>query len=321
MTKHKVRTGGSAANGGMRLLSLKKNGALISMVTPGFIMTLLFSYLPLFGLMLAFKKINLREGILSSPWVGLDNFKFMLNSSGMWDAVRNTLLYNIVFIFIGLVMNVALAIMLSLIKSKLAAKTYQTVLIMPHFLSWVVVSYLLFGFLSMENGYLNRTVLPIFGLSEINWYYTPGVWPAILIIAYFWKNWGFNSIIYSSAIAGIDMEMYEAAKIDGANVFKQIIYITIPSLKPMITILTILSVGSIFSADMGLFYQLPLNVSQLYPATSVVNTYVYNLMTDAGSLSMGMSAAASFVQSVVGFILVVTTNAIVKKLDPERAMF
>lgn len=303
------------------LSELKKNRTLFFMLAPGVVLYLLFNYLPMFGLVLAFKKINYRQSIFLSPWSGLDNFKFMLKSSDLLQAVINTLAYNAVFLFVGMVLAVALAIALDLIRSKMAKKVYQTIMIMPHFLSWVIIAYLLFGFLSLENGIMNRTIMPMLGLESINWYQTPSVWPAILIIAHFWQGWGYESVIYTAAIAGIDMEQYEAAEIDGANLWQRIIYVTIPSIKPMLVIMLIMKVGSILNMDMGLFYQLPMNQPALYGTTNVISTYVYNLVTDSGSLSMGMASAASFVQSIVGFILVVGANKAAKLIDSDTGLF
>lgn len=313
-TKTSLRHGGF-------LKEIKKNKVLFFMLTPGVILYLLFNYLPMFGLVLAFKKINYRQSIFLSPWSGFDNFRFMLKSSDMLQAVINTLAYNAVFLFIGMILAVALAIALDLLRSKMAKKIYQTIMIMPHFLSWVIIAYLLFGFLSLENGIMNRTIMPMLGLKEVNWYQTPSVWPAILIIAHFWQGWGYESVIYTAAIAGIDMEQYEAAEIDGAGLWKRIIYITIPSIKPMLVIMLIMKVGSILNMDMGLFYQLPMNQPALYETTNVISTYVYNLVTDSGSLSMGMASAASFVQSIVGFILVVGANKVAKLIDSETGLF
>ncbi len=300
---------------------LVRNKALFLMLAPGVILYILFNYLPMAGLLLAFKKINYRDGLFMSPWSGLDNFRFMTKSSDLLQSVINTLGYNVVFLFVGTFMAIALAIALDLLRSKLAKKLYQTVMIMPHFLSWVVVAYLLFAFLSVEHGILNRAILPLFGKEAIHWYQTPDVWPAILIIARFWKEWGFDSVIYTAAISGIDAEQYEAAKIDGANLWQQIKHITLPSLKPMITILLIMKVGGILTTDMGLFYQLPMNQAALYETTNVLSTYVYNLVTNSGSLSMGMASAASLVQSVVGFILVLGANKVTKMIDSETGLF
>ncbi len=303
------------------LKEFKKNKSLFLMLAPGVIIYILFNYIPMFGMLVAFKKINYRDGILFSPWSGLDNFKFMTRTSDMLQSVINTLGYNFVFLFIGTLMAIALAIALDLIKNKLAKKVYQTVMIMPHFLSWVVCAYLLFALLSVEHGIFNRVILPLFGMDPIHWYQTPNVWPAILIIAHFWKEWGFDSVIYTAAISGIDVQQYEAAKIDGANLWQQIIYVTLPSLKSMIIIMLIMKVGGMLTIDMGLFYQLPMNQAALYEKTNVISTYVYNLVTNAGALSMGMAAAASFVQSIVGLFLVLAANKVAKMIDKETGIF
>ncbi len=303
------------------LTELKKNKALFFMLLPGVIVYILFNYLPMFGLLLAFKSINYRDGIFGSPWVGLANFKFMTKSGDLLQSVINILGYNFVFLFIGTFMAIALAIALDLIGNKLAKKAYQTIMIMPHFLSWVVVAYLLFSFLSLENGIFNRYLMPLLGLEPINWYQTPNVWPVILIIAHFWKEWGFESVIYTAAISGIDVQQYEAAKIDGANLWQIITRITLPSIRQMVVIMLIMKVGGILTTDMGLFYQLPMNQPALYEKTNVISTYVYNLVTNSGSLAMGMASAASFVQSVVGFVLVLTVNWVAKKIDSSNALF
>lgn len=300
---------------------LKRNSPLFIMLLPGFLFTLLFAYLPMFGIIIAFKKINFIDGIFGSPWVGLQNFEFLFKSSDAWVITRNTVGYNILFIGLGLIINVALAIGLSEIVNKACSKAYQTMILMPHFLSFVIVSYLVFAFLSAEHGFLNTTILPALGKEPVSWYTETRPWPFILSFVNFWKTAGYGSIVYLAAIAGIDTGLYEAAKIDGANRLKQIWYITIPSLVPLMVILTIMNVGKIFNSDFGLFYQVPLNSGTLYPVTNVINTYVYNMLNSAGSSSLGMASAAAFYQSVVGFILVVVTNLIVRKIDPDKALF
>lgn len=302
----------------------RKNWPLYTMFIPGFVFLVLFAYLPMFGIIIAFKNVNLRDGIFGSPWVGFGNFRALFRNESVWIAIRNTLSYNIVFILTGLVFAVALAIALNLIKSKLASKVYQTVYIMPHFLSMVIIAYLVFAFLNMESGFINNKVIPFLmgeGAGKVNWYIKAGAWPFILFIVKTWQTVGYSSIVYLAAIAGIDTEMYEAAAIDGAGIWKQIRFITVPSLKTMMIIMTILNIGKIFSADFGLFYTVTMNSGALYPTTLVTNTYVYNLMTGAGSASMGMSAAASVLQSVVGLIMVVGTNMIVRKIDEESSLF
>ena len=301
--------------------TLKNNVPLLAMILPGAIFLVLFSYLPMFGIIIAFKKYNFAAGILGSPWNGLRNFEFMFSSPDAWVITRNTIAYNLLFIFGGLILNVAMAIGLNELKNKMFSKVCQTIVLMPHFLSYVIVSYLVLAFLHVENGVLNRVVLPLLGADKVDWYATVKAWPWILVFVNFWKTTGYGSVVYLAAIAGIDTQLYEAAQIDGATRWQRIKYITIPSLVPLMIILTIMNVGKIFSADFGLFYQVPLNTGTLYPATNVISTYVYNMLTSAGTGSVGMASAASFYQSIVGFILVMTTNLIVRKIDPESSLF
>lgn len=300
---------------------IKKNMPLFVMLLPGFIATFVFCYLPIFGIVIAFKKFNPMLGMLSSPWCGVDNFKFLFRSSDTYIVFRNTIAYNLVFIFVGLILNVSLAIILNQLRNKFLSKVYQTILIMPYFLSFVIVSYICYAFLNAGNGFFNKSLLPMLGMDSINWYVETAPWPYILIFVHFWKAVGYDSIVYLAAMAGIDMQLYEAAEIDGANRAKQIWYVTLPSLKPIMIIMTIMAVGKIFNADFGLFYQVPMNSGPLYPVTNVINTFVYNMLGQGGISGVGMSSAASFFQSVVGFVLVIVTNQIVRKIDPENSMF
>lgn len=300
---------------------LKRNSPLFLMITPGFIATFLFNYLPIFGIIIAFKKFNVRDGIWGSPWCGLRNFEFLFKSSDSLIILRNTIGYNLVFIFLGLILNVALAIILNMITNKRLSKVYQTILIMPHFLSYVIVSYIVFAFLSVDNGFLNSHIMPSLGMTDYNWYAEIKPWPFIISFVHFWKTVGYGSIVYLAAIAGIDTQLYEAAEIDGANRWQQVIHITLPSLSSIMIIMTIMNIGKIFNSDFGLFYQVPMNSGPLYNATNVISTYVYNTLGKGGITGIGMSSAASFFQSTVGFILVIITNGIVKKIDNESAMF
>lgn len=302
-------------------LGMKKDIPILVMMLPGIILTFLFSYLPMFGVIIAFKNINMRDGILGSAWCGLQNFKFLFHTSDAYVITRNTVGYNLVFIFVGTFLNVTLAILMSLLFSKMASKVYQTIMIMPYFLSFVIVSYLVFAFLSMDNGFLNKHLLPMLGIEPVNWYTTARPWPIILCTVNFWKWTGYSSVVYLAAISGIDTQLYEAAELDGANRWKQILYITLPSLKTLIVIQTILAVGKILNSDFGLFYQVPMNSGALYSTTNTINTYVYNSMVSGGVRSLGMSSAAAFYQSAVGFVLVLVTNKIVNKIDPESALF
>ena len=223
---------------------------LTAMSLPAIILVFMFSYVPMFGLILAFKDFNVRDGIFGSPWNGLANFSYLFKSNDAYIMLRNTLGYNFLFLVVGTVLN--LTIVLGLLRGKWGKKIYQTVFIMPYFLSMVIVSYLVLAFLNMENGFLNRTILPMFGIDPINWYTTEWPWPFILPLVNFWKWTGYSSIMYTAAIAGIDTQLYEAASIDGASLSKQIWHITLPSLRTLVCIQLITQVGSILGGDFGL---------------------------------------------------------------------
>ncbi|MBC8081483.1 MAG: sugar ABC transporter permease [Gorillibacterium sp.] len=296
-----------------------KNRVLYLLFLPGVLFLLAFNYLPMFGIIVAFKEMNYRDGILGSPWIAFKNFEFLFSTPDAWQITRNTVIYNGVFISLGLIVSVGLAIALSEILSKRLAKAYQSILFLPYFLSWVVVSYIGYAFLSPELGLLNRSILEPLGLENINWYHEAKYWPYILTFFNLWKYTGWSVIVYLASITGIDPSYYEAAAIDGATRFQQIRKITIPMLIPMMTILTILSIGRIFSADFGLFFNVTLNSGIIQSTTSVIDTYVYNGLTRLGDV--GMASAASVYQSVIGFILVLSTNFIVKKINPDNALF
>lgn len=277
----------------------------------------------MFGVVIAFKNLRITgkgfiHSLIHSEWVGLKNFQFLFKSSDAWLITRNTVLYNIVFIILGIIVPVFLAIILNEIISRKKAKFYQTAMFLPYFLSWVVVSYCIFAFLSPEKGYLNH-LLNLFGMKSISWYSETKYWPFILTYMNVWKGAGYGTVVYIAAISGIDKTYYEAAMIDGASKWQQIKYITIPLLKPVITILFILSIGRIFNADFGLFYQIPKNSGALYPVTNVIDTYVYRGLTSLGEI--GMSSAAGLYQSTVGLILILLSNFIVKKIDNENSLF
>lgn len=308
---------------GVFFQDILKNKVLLFMVLPGALWFLFFSYLPMFGTIIAFKQYRFsRDGfwasIVNSKWVGWDNFKFLFSTNDAFVITRNTLLYNIAFIFLGLVISVLMAVVLSEIANKRLAKVYQTGMFLPYFLSWVIVGYFAFSFLSSERGLLNQ-ILQHFGVDSIQWYSDPKVWPYILVLVFLWKSVGYNSVVYLAAIMGIDKSLYEAAMIDGASKFQQIRNITIPLLTPIITIMTLLAIGKIFYADFGLFYQVPRDSGTLYSVTNVIDTYVYRGLKTTGEI--GMSTAAGLYQSVVGFVLVMTSNYIVRKYDKDSALF
>lgn len=301
------------------LKELNKNFPLFIMALPGVILLIAFSYLPLFGLIIAFKDVHYDVGILKSPWIGFKNFEFLFKTPDAFIITRNTLLYNFAFIVFGNLAAIATAIALSEMRARFMAKFYQSVMFLPYFLSWVVVAYMAFAFLSVDLGILNTQVLPKLGLEPIAWYVEQKPWPVILILANLWKYTGYNAVIYLAAITGIDPEYYEAALIDGASKWQQIKHITFPLLTPLVVVLVLLGIGRIFYADFGLFYQLPMNSGALYDVTNVIDTYVYRTLI--GMNDIGMASAASFYQSVMGFILVLTSNLIVRRLDPEKALF
>lgn len=298
---------------------IKRNVPLMLMFLPGAIYLLINNYIPMTGLIIAFKQVNWNKGILGSDWVGLSNFEYLFKTKDAWTITRNTLGYNAVFIVLGTVIAIAVAILLNEIRSAKARKFYQTVILLPYLISMVVVSYLVYALLSSENGFINLSILRVLGLNEISWYTEPEYWPAILVIVHIWKTFGYNCILYYAVLVGIDRGYYEAAAIDGATRWQQIRYITMPELLPTIIILTLMSIGKIFYSDFGLFYQVPMNSGPLMDVTSTIDTYVYRSLITLNNV--GMSSAAGFYQSVVGFILVLLANYIVRRIDKDSALF
>ncbi|MEI6055537.1 MAG: ABC transporter permease subunit [Lentisphaerota bacterium] len=300
-----------------------KNFAFLLMVLPGFIWLVLLKYLPMCGAVLAFKNFHFSRGgffqsLWDSSWCGFQNFYFLFNSHTAWVITRNTILYNLVFIITGTILSLAIAVGLSEILNKRLAKLYQTCMFFPYFLSWVVVGYLLFGFISFDKGSIN-SILALFHIPPVQWYDDSAYWPYILTFINLWKNAGYTSVIYLAAIIGIDKQYYEAAEIDGASKWQQVRFITMPHLKGLITVLTLLAVGRIFAADFGLFYQVPLNSGALYPVTDVIDTYVFRGLMYTGDI--GMTTAAGLYQSVVGLVLILVVNNVIKKYDKDSAMF
>ena len=289
------------------------------MMLPGIAYLIINNYIPMAGIVVAFKQYNVNDGMFGSPWVGLENFEFLFGTSDAFIILRNTLLYNIAFILVNNVAGILLAIILSDVKAKRLRTLYQSSLLLPFLISIVVVSYIVFALLSQENGMLNNTILPLLGKKPVSWYSTPKYWPVILTLTNLWKGVGYGTLIYVAAIAGIDSSLFEAAALDGASKWQQITHITLPFLIPAAVTLLILSVGKIFFSDFGLFYQVPQNSGSLFPVTQTIDTYVYRALMSAGGI--GRSAAASVFQSVVGFVLVMTTNLIVRKVSAENAIF
>ena len=285
---------------------------------PGVIYMICNNYIPMFGIMIAFKKLNVRKGIWGSDWCGLDNFKFLFRSSTAFTIIRNTVLYNVAFIILGTVISITFAILLNEVKNKVASRLYQSIILLPYLVSWVVVSYLVYSYLSSDTGLVN-SVLKSLGMNTINWYQQKAYWPFILIFCSIWKGTGYSMIIYLSSIVGISQDYYEAARIDGATKWQQIKKITLPLLKPTVITMFILSVGRIFASDFGLFYQIPKNSGALYSVTQTIDVYVYNALMQ--NSDYGMSSAASVFQAFVGFVLVMVANAIVRKYSRESALF
>lgn len=298
---------------------LKRYRALFLMMIPGLVYLFINNYMPMFGVVIAFKEVNYAKGIFRSDWIGLENFKYLFMTDDAWRITRNTLLYNGSFIIINTVLAIAVAILLNELKNKLASRFYQSIILLPYLISMVIVGYLVLSFLNVENGFVNKEILPLLGIEPIPWYSEAKYWPVILSIVNIWKNVGYFCIIYLAAIVGIDPEYYEAATIDGAGKWKQVRAITVPLLMPTIIIMTLLAIGRIFYSDFGLFYQIPLNSGPLQPTTDVIDTYVYRGLMTLGDI--GMSSAAGLYQSLVGFILVLLSNFMVRRKDREQALF
>lgn len=289
------------------------------MMLPGMLYLLVNNYLPMFGLFIAFKNIDYAKGLLGSDWNGLTNFKFLFATSDAYIITRNTILYNGTFIILGLIFSVGTAILLNEVRNKFMSRLYQSLMLLPFLISMVIVSYLGFAFLGEEQGYLNKTVLPLLGLGHVSWYQEPQYWPYILVLVNLWKSVGFSCIIYLASIIGIDPEYYEAATLDGASRWQQIRTITIPLIMPVIITLTLLNIGRIFYSDFGLFYQVPMNSGMLYDTTNVIDTYVFRGLLQSGDI--GMSSAAGFYQSLVGFVLVILSNYAVRRFSKDNALF
>ncbi len=286
---------------------------------PGILYMICNNYFPMFGIVIAFKKLNFQKGIFGSDWSGLQNFEFLFQSSTAFTIIRNTVLYNLVFIILGNVLAIMCAIFLNEIRNKFTSRLYQSLILLPYLMSWVVVSYLCYAFLSADTGMFNNSILKKLGMDPINWYNSPKYWPFILTFVNLWKGTGYSMIIYLSSIVGISEDYYEAARIDGATRWQQIKGTTLPLLVPTVITLMILSVGRIFASDFGLFYQVPRNTGTLYDVTQTIDVYVYNALMKRSDY--GMSSAASVFQSIVGFVLVLVTNAIIRKTSKENALF
>ena len=306
----------------MKRLKLRKRSNTLPMLLialPGVAYLLINSYLPMFGVFLAFKNFNYFKGIFGSDWNGFENFRFLFRTRDALIMTRNTIGYNAAFIVLGTVSAVFVAILMYELGKRARVKFFQSALLLPNLLSWVVIGYIGYAFLNADTGFLNNTVYRSLGIQTVSWYSAPGPWPFILILVHLWKSVGIGSVIYMASISGIDSGIFEAAQLDGASKIKQILYITIPMLKPTIIIMTLMAIGRIFYSDFGLFYQVPQNSGRLFDVTQTIDTYVYRGLMERNDV--GMSAAAALYQSVVGFILVLCANALVRKYNPENALF
>lgn len=286
------------------------------LLIPGMLYLLVNNYIPMAGIISAFKRINVNDGIFFSPWNGLDNFRYLFLSGAAGDIFRNTLLYNTAFIVVTTGVAIALAILINDVASVKLKKLYQSAILLPFTLSMVVVSYVVFGFLSHENGLLNNT---LFESDPVQWYSEGQYWPTILIVVNLWKTVGYSTLLFLAALVGIDRSLYEASSLDGANRWHQVVNIDLPNLWPTIVTLTLLAVGRIFYSDFGLFYQVPRNSGAIFDVTTTIDTYVYRALISAGGI--GQSAAAGFFQAVIGFVLVLSVNAAVRKYQRSSALF
>lgn len=289
------------------------------MMVPGIAYLIINNFLPMFGIVIAFKKLDFRKGILASEWAGLDNFKFLFASGGAFRMIRNTLLYNIVFILLGIVMGVTVAILMNELRSHMALKTYQTLILIPNLMSFVIINYLVYSFLAPDTGLVNNSILAPLGIAPISWYTQPKYWPVILTVVNMWQSLGFTTIIYYSSIISISTDYYEAAMLDGATKWQQIRLITLPLLKPTVITLLILSLGRIFNSNFGLFYQVTRNQGMLYSTTQTIDVFVFNALMNNNDYSM--SSAASVFQSLVGAATLLAANALIRKIQPEDSLF
>ena len=297
---------------------LRKNRVYLCLLIPAIAYVLIFSYTPMVGVIMAFKRYNFAQGLFDSPWVGLNNFKFLVAYNKLWPLTRNTLLYNISFIVVGIVMEVGFAVIINEMRCKWFKKIFQSFIFLPYFISWVIASAVVQTLLDYDSGLISRTVKSL-GLPMVNVYVNAAPWPFLLVFFRMWKGVGYGSIVYLSAISGIDAEMYEAAEIDGANSWQKMFKITLPNLVPTMVIMFLLACGQIFRGDFGMFYQLIGNNGVLLEVGDILDLYIYRAM--AGNANLGYGAAAGLYQSVLCFATILLANFIVKKVQPDYTLF
>lgn len=303
----------------MTLTKFKRFIPLYIMLLPGLVYLFINNYMPMAGLILAFKKVDYSIGIFQSPWTGLSNFKYLFSTRDAFIFFRNTILYNFTFIILGNILGLFTALALDCIRNKFFKKFSQVVILIPFLLSTVIISYIAYAFLSGNTGFINNTILPLFGASPVSWYSKAEYWPVILTIVYLWMSFGYSSILYYSTMIGIDKSYYEAAVVDGAGIWNQIRFITLPAMKSTIITLILMAVGRICYSDFGLFYQVPMDSGLLYQATQTIDTYVYRALLQMNDI--GRSTAAGFLQSILGFLCILTANLVVSKIDKDSALF
>ena len=289
------------------------------MALPAIIYILINNYLPLYGMKLAFTELDYSKGVFNGKFVGLKNFKFLFSTDEAIIMIRNTVLYNLAFIVLGTTIGLAVSVLFNEIRSKVARKIYQSAVLIPFVISMVIVSYLTFAFLSNETGFINNSILKLFGIEPISFYQEPKYWPFILFFVHIWKGIGYSMLGYTAWMVAIPDEYYEAAEIDGASKWQQIKHITLPSLKPMIIMGLTLALSRMFSSDFGLFYQLPMGSGALYGVTTTIDTYSFRALMKLGDITM--SSATGVFQSVVGFVLLLIGNGVVRKFSKDNSVF
>ena len=304
---------------GKAKIKYAKSGPLLLIAAPGMIYLLINNYIPMFGIFIAFKSFSYKKGIFKSTWCGFKNFEFLFKTKDAFIMTRYTLLYNLAFIVLGTVLAIFIAVLLNTLGESIRTKFFQSSLLLPNLMSWVIIAYMVYAFLNSDSGFVDKTILKAFGASPVAWYMEKKYWPFILTFVYLWKNAGYMSIIYLAAIAGIDKSVYESASLDGATKAQQVFRITLPMLKPTVVIMTLMAVGRIFFSDFGLFYQVPMDSGAIYETTQTIDTYVYRGLMKLNDV--GMSSAAGLFQSILGFIIVITANAIVRHVDSDNALF
>lgn len=307
--------GGVIAN---LLYDIRKNPMLLCMMIPSVVFFIIFSYIPMVGVYYAFTNYNVRGGLFGSPFVGLNNYKFLFQSGRIWSLTANTLIYNVIFIVMGTVLKVAFAIMLAEMQNKVLKKVSQTLMFMPHFVSMVLVGTIAYSLFKFDNGFIN-TMLVSMGMERIDFYGTPWIWYIIIPLVEAWKSVGYGTVVYLSAIMGIGDDMYEAAELDGASFFQQVRYITLPCLRPTIVILFLMGLGGIIRGNFDLFYQLVGNVPLVRSTTEIIDTYVFRAATESFDISRG--TAVGLYQSLVGMLMVLGSNWIVRRVEPDMALF